>query len=177
MQRARPHPFHQPLLRLRQTSPGRRGSIVGSGGHDHVQLRRLRRPRRSLLSSQLASAVADTRARPTSSAVDRSSTATKNSARSLEETIPVLAGAGSAFKRCCMLGGRYDGANRNDYFQGLIFGLLPCAGRGLGARLVRHEPGCKGQDRIPFTWPPVLVALDGNLELDESAFISTIRLA
>jgi hypothetical protein len=42
-----------------------------------------------------------------------------NSSRSSVATIYAPAAPDEDFKACCMGGGRYDGANRNDYFQGV----------------------------------------------------------
>ena len=41
-----------------------------------------------------------------------------------------VCGSGADFKKCCMRSGRFDGSQRDDYFQGVTLGALPFSPRG-----------------------------------------------
>jgi hypothetical protein len=84
----------------------------------HEAQHRNRRP--PLLSSTVASVVAATHRRPGSRRAGASSTAKRNCSRSWDETTPAPAARHDAFKDCCMKSGRFDGSERDYYFQGSI---------------------------------------------------------
>jgi len=72
-------------------------------------------PRGRVLSRSRVSAVRASRPNLASSAVTASLAATRSSLRSSAATTPAPAAPVAGFKRCCMLSGEMDGADR-DYF-------------------------------------------------------------
>ena len=80
----------------------------------HGNILQLQQP--PLLSSGPVNVAKGSRPKRKSNADGKSSTATRNSAKSLVATIRVSATRAVGFKNCCMQTGRYDGALRNDFF-------------------------------------------------------------
>jgi hypothetical protein len=109
--------FERPSVSHDKPSRNLYGSAPSAKGGDHAQAPFDRRPR--LLSRLRPSVVGDSRPRPTSNAASGSSTATRNSQRSRDATIPAPAAPRGYFKKCCLTSGRMDGSNRDDFFQGL----------------------------------------------------------
>jgi hypothetical protein len=60
--------------------------------------------------------------------------AMSSSARSSVATIGARAPPDEDFKACCMRAGHHDGANRNDYFQGVA-----------SRPAMAHPPSCHGR--------------------------------
>jgi len=83
----------------------------------HAQASRFRRP--PVLSTSRVSGGSPSPRKPTWSAAGASCTATSSWARSSGATTCARAAPDADFKRCCMQSGRHDGANRDDYFQGV----------------------------------------------------------
>lgn len=93
--------------------------------------------RRSLLSPPPASAAAASPLKPGSPAETASSTAGKELIEKLGRRDPCPCGSRRRFGDCCLHSGRFDGVNRNYYFQGLTVRL----GTTLGAlELLVHRP-------------------------------------
>ncbi|MBX9911434.1 MAG: SEC-C domain-containing protein [Beijerinckiaceae bacterium] len=61
-----------------------------------------------------------------------------------------VCGSGADFKKCCMRSGRFDGSQRDDYFQGVTLGALPFSPRGRrwqrAALTDEGRPGAAGAD-------------------------------
>ena len=112
----------RPLLRLQ---PARH--LLGSGAATsrilhrwrlcHAQARRFRKPPQ--LSAPCVSGGNPSPRKPTSSAGGVSSMATSNCQKSSAATICAPAAPDAGFKACCLKSGKYDGLNRDDYFQGI----------------------------------------------------------
>jgi hypothetical protein len=83
----------------------------------HAQARRFRKPPQ--LSASRVRGGSHSPRKPTSSAGGVSSMATSNYPKNSAATICVHAAPAVGFKACCLKSGKYDGSNRDDYFQGV----------------------------------------------------------
>ena len=121
--------------------------------------------RRTLLSSQCVNAGSGSRPKPTSSAATAWSEARKELIEKLGRGDLCPCGSGLVFRACCLRSGRYEGANRHYYFQGLNTapppgGAHPCVAerpRLQPSKLIRrvrlppHGPSHLTERRSPLT--------------------------
>ena len=140
---ARCEPANRTSASRAQLLETRRGTRRPTHGGRHAQASRFRRP--PVLSTSRLSGGSPTLQRPASSAAGASSTATSSCPKSSAATTCARAARRAGFKACCMRSGRHDGANRDDYFQGVTAVLLRhgrTPGSGLRACLFRPSRSC-----------------------------------
>ena len=126
----------------------RRGAAIGRAQTMevcHAQDQRFRKPPQ--LSASRVSGGSLIPRKPRSSVDDASSMATSSSSKSSAATTCVRAVPDADFKVCCMNSGAYDGANRNDYFQGVAERLVPTSlfKQQRAKRLKSPRPALRGE--------------------------------
>ena len=126
----------------------RRGAAIGRAQTMevcHAQDQRFRKPPQ--LSASRVSGGSLIPRKPRSSVDAASSMATSNSSKSSAATTCVRAVPDADFKVCCRNSGAYDGANRNDYFQGVAERLVPTSlfKQQRAKRLKSPRPALRGE--------------------------------